>query len=148
MRAFTRNHVAGWDSKLHYDFWRPYTAIRMADAELNPSTVPDPGWESYCVNPPVQDYPSTHSALGATAAAVLREVYGRDVPFVMESPSAKPAGATRSLSSFEQAALENADSRVACGIHFRFATQAGLELGQRVGRHLLGTVLRPLGDAG
>ena len=67
--------------------------------------------------------------------------YGRDVPFTMESPSSKPPGQKRSLASFREAASENADSRVACGIHFRFATRAGLELGKNVGEHVLKSML-------
>lgn len=141
-------YIAGWDSKLHYDFWRPFTAIRAADADGSSVTVADPSWESYCVTPPVQDYPSTHSALGAAAAAILHRVYGRDVPFTMESSSSKPPGQERSISSFEQAAAENADSRIACGIHFRFATRAGLELGQKVGEHALGSLLPSSGSSG
>jgi hypothetical protein len=141
-------YIAGWDSKLHYDFWRPYTAIRAGESDDNATTLPDANWEPYCVTPPIQDYPSTHSALGAAAAAVLYGVYGRDIPFTMESPSAKPPGQKRSLASFHEAAAENADSRVACGIHFRFATRAGLELGEHVGEHVLGAILPPSGGAG
>src|SRR5690606_34439274 len=96
-------YIAGWDSKMHYDFWRPYTAIRAGDTDENAATVEDADWESYCVTPPVQDYPSTHSALGATAATILHRVYGRDVPFSMESTSTKPPGQKHSLVSFEQA---------------------------------------------
>lgn len=121
-------YIAGWDSKMHYDFWRPYTAIRAGGSDQNEATVEEPDWQAYRVSPPVQDYPSTHSALGAAAAKILHGVYGRDIPFTMESSSTKPAGKQRSLASFEQAAKENADSRVACGIQFRFATRAGLEL--------------------
>jgi len=28
----------------HFRFWRPYTAIRRADADGNPATEPDPDW--------------------------------------------------------------------------------------------------------
>jgi hypothetical protein len=140
-------YIAGWDSKLHYDFWRPYTAIRAGDMDGNTATIAEASWEPYCVTPPVQDYPSTHAALGATAAAVLYQVYGRDVPFTMGSPSAKPPGQERTLARFQQAAAENADSRVACGIHFRFATRAGLELGEQVGEQVLKAMLLPTGGA-
>jgi hypothetical protein len=140
-------YIAGWDSKLHYDLWRPYTAIRAGNADENAATVAQANWEPYCVTPPVQDYPSTHAALGAAAAALLYHGYGRDVPFTMESPSAKPSGQKRALARFQEAAAENADSRVACGIHFRFATRAGLELGEQVGEQVLETLLLPAGGA-
>lgn len=136
-------YIAGWDSKLHYDFWRPYTAIRAGASDRNDATAEEADWQPYCVTPPVQDYPSTHSAVGAAAAKILHGIYGRDIAFTMESTSTKPPGKQRSLASFEQAAKENADSRVACGIHFRFATEAGLEMGDHVGDYVLDTLLAP-----
>jgi len=134
-------YLAGWDSKLFYDFWRPFTAIRAADTDGNDATQPEPGWDAYCATPPIQDYPSTHSVLGAAGAEVLAYVFGTDVGFSMESTSSKPPGQLRSLPTFEAAALENADSRVACGIHFRFATEAGLAMGRQIGRHAVSTLL-------
>ena len=32
------SYVAGWDSKFHWDFWRPYTAIRAGDTDGNRRT--------------------------------------------------------------------------------------------------------------
>jgi hypothetical protein len=61
----------------------------------------------------------------------------------MESPTAVPAGATRSFTSFSEAARENADSRVRAGIHFRFACDAGLDLGDRIGDWISKNTLRP-----
>jgi hypothetical protein len=138
-------YIAGWDSKLHYDFWRPITAIRMADTDGNAATAPDPTYEPLLTTPPVQDYPSTHSALGAAAAVALAESFGRDdVAFAFSSTSALPANPVRSFASFSQAARENADSRVKAGIHFRSATTAGLKLGEDIGRHAVRNVLVPL----
>ena len=37
--------IACWDSKLHYAFWRPITAIREGDKDDNAQTVGDPTWE-------------------------------------------------------------------------------------------------------
>ena len=132
------SYVAGWDSKYHWDFWRPYTAIRAGDTDSNPSTVKDAGWQNYLETPPVQDYPSTHSALGAGAAEVLKRCFRTDhVPFSMESLTALPANPVRSFNTFTQAANENADSRVRAGIHFRFATEEGKALGRKVGSYIV-----------
>ena len=131
-------YVAGWDSKYHWDFWRPYTAIRAGDTDGNPSTVKDTTWHSYLETPPVPDYPSTHSVLGAGAAEVLKRCFGTDhVPFSMESLTALPANPVRSFNTFTQAANENADSRVRAGIHFRFATEQGKALGRTVGSYIV-----------
>ena len=131
-------YVAGWDSKYHWDFWRPYTAIRAGDTDGNPSTVKDTTWHSYLETPPVPDYPSTHSVLGAGAAEVLKRCFGTDhVPFSMESLTALPTNPVRSFNTFTQAANENADSRVRAGIHFRFATEQGKALGRTVGSYIV-----------
>jgi len=138
-------YIAGWDSKFHYNLWRPETAIPMADADGNPQTAPDASFTPLLVTPPVQDYPSTHSALGAAAAVVLAETFGRDdISFTFTSTSAMPANPQRSFKSFSEAARENADSRVKAGLHFRFATTAGLKLGEDIGRFALGNRLTPL----
>ncbi len=138
-------YIAGWDSKFHYNLWRPETAIRMADADGNPQTAPDASFTPLLVTPPVQDYPSTHSALGAAAAVVLAETFGRDdVSFTFTSTSAMPANPQRSFKSFSEAARENADSRVKAGLHFRFATTAGLKLGEDIGRFAVRNSLTPL----
>lgn len=135
-------YVAGWDSKYHHDFWRPQTAIQAAGEDGNPATAPDPEWESLVLTPPVQDHPSTHSALGNAAAAVLASVFGDETSFSFSSTTADPAYPTRSFSSFSQAADENADSRVMGGLHFRFACDAGQELGSRIGEWALQNTLR------
>jgi hypothetical protein len=131
--AMADGYIAGWDSKFHHDFWRPYTAIRAADTDGNPATAADPAWEPAEPTPPVQDHPSTHSVLGDAAAEVLASVFGDAVGFTFTSTTAAPAGSTRSFTSLSQAADENADSRVMAGIHFRFAADAGQALGRKVG---------------
>lgn len=134
--ALADAYIAGWDSKDHYNLWRPITAIHGAETDGNDGTAPDTGFEPLLPTPPVQDYPSTHSALGAAAATVLAETFGRDrLRFTFASTTALPAHPNRSFRSFSQAARENADSRVKAGLHFRFATTAGLALGENVGRY-------------
>ncbi|MCW5636518.1 MAG: vanadium-dependent haloperoxidase [Rubrivivax sp.] len=142
--AMADAYIAGWDSKMHHDFWRPVTAIRRAAEDGNAATHADATWAPLLPTPPVQDHPSTHSALGAAAAVVLAHGFGSDrVPFTMASPSALPEAPERSFAGFMAAARENADSRVRAGVHFRFATTAGLELGERIGRHAIATTLGP-----
>jgi hypothetical protein len=133
--AMADAYIAGWDSKYHHNFWRPVTAIHLAGNDGNPATAPDASFDPMLITPPVPDMPSTHSALGAAAATVLAEAFGRDhVPFSFASTSALPGNPVRSFRSFSEAARENADSRVRAGLHFRFATNAGLELGSRIGQ--------------
>lgn len=144
--AMADSYIAGWDSKMFYDFWRPVTAIRLADEDGNPDTIADAQWSPLLVTPPVQDHPSTHSVLGAAAAAVLARSFGTDrVRFTMASPTALPDAPTRTFPSFSAAAWENGDSRIRAGLHFRFAVDAGLNMGHHIGNYAARTMLYPIG---
>lgn len=55
--ALFDTYVAVWDSKYEYNHWRPYTAVREADADGNPRTTPVPQWESLRPAPP---HPETY----------------------------------------------------------------------------------------
>ena len=48
--------IAAWDAKYHYGYWRPITAIQLADTDGNPDTVEDLTWEPLIVTPPYPDY--------------------------------------------------------------------------------------------
>jgi hypothetical protein len=143
--ALLDGYIAGWDSKQIFDFWRPFTAIRAAATDGNANTTADPAWESYQTNPPVQDYPSTHSVLGEASSLVMIESFGTDhVSFDFNSFTALPGKEIRHYNSFAAAALQNADSRVRAGIHFRSATVQGLAMGAKVGAWVVAHELRQL----
>jgi len=125
--------IAVWDTKYHYDYWRPVTGIRAGDADGNPMTEGDAGWSSFIVAPPHPSYASAHSAIAGAASAVLDDVLGTDVPFCFTS-----SAITRCYDSFGDAALESADSRLWGGIHWRFDNEGGLTLGRAVGAYDLG----------
>jgi membrane-associated phospholipid phosphatase len=136
--------IATFDSKFHYDYWRPITAIRSGDSDRNPATRGDSGWESLCVTPPFPEYPSTHAATGAAAAHVLALELGDRHTFTITNPG----GASRTYKRFSAAAYEEGISRIYCGIHFRTAMNAGFEMGGRVARHVDRTLLDRRGSWG
>jgi hypothetical protein len=141
--AMADGFIAGFHTRYLYNFWRPVTAIRVADTDGNPATEADAAWESFLNTPPVADYPSTHSVLGSAAAAVLAAAFSTDrVAFTVTSGAPFP-GITRSFTSFSQAAQENADSRVYAGVHFRTACRDGMALGQKIGRRAARVWLLP-----
>ena len=80
-------------------------------------------------------------AAGAAAAAVLDALIGPNLPFQHTSTTAPAAGpdatVTRSYASADDAARENAFSRMLVGIHFRRACTAGLQQGRDVARYVL-----------
>jgi hypothetical protein len=53
--------IACWRAKYDYGYWRPITAIRLADTDGNRATRPDPAWNSLVPNPPYPDYVSGHA---------------------------------------------------------------------------------------
>jgi len=142
--ALADGYIAGWDSKLHHNFWRPYTAIRKASTDSNDKTTEDTTWEPLLGTPPIHDYPSTHSVLGSSAATVLMNIFG-ERSFTMTSTTAEPVGSTRTFPSFSEAARENGDSRVFAGIHFRFSCVRGLDQGKQIGEWMLTHHLKPKG---
>lgn len=130
--AMADGFIAGMKEKYDKEFWRPVTAIQNADTDGNPLTVADPEWQPFLLTPPVPDYPSTHTVLGAAASTVLAALFGDDTPFAATSTSLP--GVTRRYASLSSAAVENGWSRVYCGIHFQRAVTDGYAQGEAIGR--------------
>ena len=144
--AMADGFVIGWYQKRHFALWRPVTAIRKGDTDGNPRTALDPSWLSLRPTPALPDYPSTHSLLGGAAAEILRRFTGTSVfPFCMASTTSAPPGTERCWNSFSQAELENAESRVLAGFHFRFAIKTGVAVGRKLGRFAMRHALRHYG---
>lgn len=145
-------YIASFNAKYYYKFWRPETAIHLADSDGNPETTGDPTWTPLLPTPPVPDYDSAHAVEGAAAAQVFTRVFGRnDISFSTCSTTLLPgqncsdAGAVyRSYNSFTDAAYENGLSRILVGIHFRHAVDEGLEHGRKIGDWTVGRILQPV----
>jgi len=134
--ALADGYIAGFDAKYHFRFWRPYTAIRKAAEDGNPFTIADNAWQPLLSTPPffippVPDYPSTHTVLGAAAAEVLISNFGDHEHFSTTSTTLK--GVKRQFNSFTEAAVENGLSRVYGGIHFLHAVNDGFKQGKGIG---------------
>jgi hypothetical protein len=137
--------IAIWDSKYTYRFWRPVTAIRVADTDGNDSTDADPAWTPLRPTPLHPEYPSAHSGVSNAAARVLTSFFGKDVPF-STSTSTCPAGVVRTYDNFQAMADEVGESRIYIGFHFRSAVRDGTHLGRQVGHWTFHRFLRPLRD--
>jgi hypothetical protein len=70
--------ITAWDSKLFFNFWRPLTAIRLADTDGNSRTAPDPAWQPLINNPNYPDYTSGANNLTGAVTRTLALYYGRD----------------------------------------------------------------------
>lgn len=133
--ALADGYISAIEAKYTYNFWRPITAIRRADADGNELTHATVDWEPLFLTPPVPDYPSAHACAGGAAAAVLISFFGDNRTFTIPSTMAVPFPIVqpRTFHSISDAAKENALSRMLVGIHFRNACLTGLEQGEKVG---------------
>ena len=140
------SYATNFDSKYHYDFWRPVTAVALANSDGNPNTTAATGWEVLGFpTPPVPDYPSAHAGAGGTAAAIMEAlVPGRGKGITATSGSLP--GVTRTFATVGEAARENALSRIYVGFHFRHAADVGLSQGRDVGEYIARNALRPIKD--
>ena len=132
-------------SKFVYGVWRPVTAIRAADTDLNPDTDPDSTWLPLIATPPYPAYAGNLATIGASAARALQLVCGtNDVPVAVtwSLPDGLP-GVTRHFDGFWQAAEEEAMARIYGGIHYRFDQQAGQQVGQSAAEFVFANFMRP-----
>ena len=135
--------IACWDAKYHYQFWRPITAVTLADQDGNPDTVVDPSWTPLLgVTPAHPEYVSGHSTISAAGASVLAHFFGDNTAFLIDSE--RVPGVWRAFPSFSQAVLEIHNARVFAGIHFRSSCLEGSALGTKVARFVMGHTIRPI----
>jgi hypothetical protein len=129
--------ICAWDAKYTFNFWRPVTAIAFAEPQLM--------WMSFIVTPPFPDYTSGHSTFSAAAATVLALFFGtEDLPFTTGADFLP--GVFRSFSTCQDAAEEAALSRIYGGIHFRSASEDGLQAGSSIGEWTVTHYLLPKGN--
>ena len=57
--------ITVWRAKYRYGFWRPITAVNLADSDGNPATTADPNWVPLVVTPAYPEYPSGYNVLTA-----------------------------------------------------------------------------------
>ena len=132
--------IAFFEAKYTYNFWRPVTAIRLADTDGNPQTEPNPTWLPLSTKTaPDPSYPGAHSAISKAGATVLSFYFGDRFTFDVTSESL--AGVTRHFTSFSAAAEEAGLSRIYAGQHFRTDHTAGKDLGGQVAESIDGSIL-------
>ncbi len=131
------------DTKYHYHFWRPETAIPAGGADGNERTEADASYVPLIETPCHPSYGSGHAATSGAARAVLEHAFGlRGHKIVVTNP-AMPDAVLR-YSALDQITADIDDARVFGGIHFRFDQAAGAEQGRRVGNHVWRHALKPV----
>jgi hypothetical protein len=164
--------IAIWESKYHYQFWRPVTGIRESDPGTGPTglgdgnrrTVGDPDFSPLGApasnlsgpnfTPPFPSYPSGHAGFGGALFGTLRRFYGTDrvaFSFVSDEFNGVTVGSDgvtrpyrpRRFSSLSDAEEENGQSRIYLGIHWKFDKTEGIAQGERVADYVFGHAFRP-----
>jgi len=141
--------ITAWDTKTHYFFWRPLTAIQEGDLDGNPRTTGDPAWQPLINNPNYPDYASGANNLTAAATRTLELFFGTDkVAFEVSTLAPQAVQKIRRYRRFSDAMQDVVNARVYLGIHFRFADLVGREQGRRVAEWTFNHFLLPLDDRG
>jgi hypothetical protein len=132
-------------SKFVYGLWRPVTAIRQADSDLNPETHADPNWLPLLTTPPYPSYAGNLAVIGASAARALQLAFGRnDIPVTATwRQSGGLPDVSHRFDGFWQAAEEIAESRIYGGIHYRFDQVAGQQVGRSVAKYVFANFMTP-----
>jgi len=133
--------IAQWDTKYHYNFWRPQMAIRAADTDGNDLTDKDPDWVPLIPTPAHPSYASGHATVSGSARAVMERAYGKDGHSVTLTLPSLPA-VVLDYASWEEITDDIDDARIYGGIHWRFDQETGSHLGHQVGKFILRNHLR------
>jgi len=140
--------ISTWNDKYHFDFWRPFQAIRRAALDDNPATAPDPTWTPL-ISAPYPENPSGHLGLDSSHTTVLRMFFG-DAPaggYQITSSFLNPGGpAVRSFTSFSQTVGEVIEARIWAGLHYRTADLQAVQLGTHVANYAAANYFEPVGN--
>ena len=148
--------IASWDSKMHYDFARPYALIHEFYKNKKIKAWGGPGigmvqlngqeWRPYSPDtflcPPFPSYVSGHSAISGACGEALKlftgsDVFGSEVKLTagaLTEPDNLGEEIVLRFPTFTATAEMAGISRVLGGYHIQSDNTAGLELGRNVAR--------------
>jgi len=134
--------IAVFEAKYAYNFWRPVTAIRNADLTSNPATPREASWHPLGVTPMHPEYPCTHCITASAVSTVLQHVVGNEAgEITLTSPTA--SGVTRKWTRLQDYSDEVSSARIYAGFHYRFSTEAGKDMGKKIGDLAVTTLMLP-----
>jgi hypothetical protein len=148
--------------KYRFLFWRPVTAIDptavVADGygpvpgfdDGNSATVEETGWRPLVATPNRPEYPGAHGTNTSAIAEVFSEFLGTDdIDLDLRGfDAAGPPGnlnAVRHNETADELRSEVVDARLWGGIHYRFSSEAGVQLGRKVAHYGLNHAFKATG---
>jgi hypothetical protein len=137
--------IAAYETKYHYNLWRPLSAIWGGDIDGNPQTQADSSWLPLIPTPAFPSYASAHATLSGAARVVLERTFGEHGHAITLTNPGLP-GIVLNYTAFKQTCDDIDDARIYGGIHFRFDQEAGALQGRMVGNYILTHHLRRAND--
>lgn len=120
--------ITVWRAKYDYAFWRPITAINLADTDGNPLTIADPTWVPLFTTPAYPEYPSGYNSFAASVTGSLEEMFQtRHLNLTLVSTTNPPV--VRHYDTGTAVRTDVVNARIWLGIHFRSADEASRNLG-------------------
>jgi hypothetical protein len=132
-------------SKFVYGLWRPVTAIRQAETDLNPATAPDPNWLPLLGTPPYPTYAGNMASIGASAARALQLAFGTNgipVTATWRQSGGLPE-VSHQFAGFWEVAEQQSMSRIYGGIHYRFDQTAAQQIGRSTAEFVFANYMAP-----
>jgi hypothetical protein len=139
--AISDGLMTSMETKYHYLFWRPETAIHAADIDGNRKTEADPAFTPLITTPCFPSYPSAHAAGSYAGRQIVELFWGRRRHQVALSIASLP-GVTLEYTSLDDITDDIDNARIYGGIHFRFDQQAGATMGRRIGLYIFSQYFR------
>jgi hypothetical protein len=151
------------NAKYHYLFWRPVTAIDPSSVKPDgdgfgpvpgfddgtTATVEQAGWRPLITTPNHPEYPAAHGTITSAIAEVLTVYLGTshiDVDVHGFDAAGAPGNldAVHHFGSAQDLRKEVINARLWGGVHYRFSSEAGVDLGRSVAKYDLRRVFSPL----
>ena len=148
------------NQKYHFLFWRPVTAIDPTSVTAdefgpspgfddgNPATVEQTGWRPLLPTPNHPEYPGAHGTNTSAMAEVFSEFLGTDQIDLDIRGSTDVTGnlvAVRHFDTADELRTDVVNARVWGGLHYRFSTEEGVQLGRKVAQYGLNHAFKPTG---
>ena len=126
--------IACFDSKYHYMFWRPITAIQAGG---------DTTWAPLVATPNHMEYPSQHGCVTSALSQVIAHALGTTNINVTIYGATPPTTLARTYATVDAIQSELVSARVWIGFHYRHSVTAGENLGNSVAAWTLNRYFLP-----
>jgi hypothetical protein len=134
-------NIACFESKYFHNYWRPQSAIPLADTDGNAATTADATWTPVVPTPNHPEYPAAHMCQNGAAAAVLKSFFGTDQ--VSFSFSSTATNTVRNYATPDDMVKEIELARIVGGMHFRNSGVQGGVLGANVANWIVANHFKP-----